>query len=109
MNQPTITIDAPELNNEGVSRVQAFLNEILIAFDSHYHHRLYRFHCRPIKLPVPNESSNPFIIIDALKLNDEGISNVRAFLLEIVLSFRSHHYHRRNPPLMMDANLASLD
>lgn len=52
MDKPVIIIEAPELNDQGVAHVRAFLHEIILAFESHYYHRLRRYHCR---LPLPDE------------------------------------------------------
>jgi len=46
MDNPVIIIDAPELSDEGVASVMAFLHEIILAFESHYMHQLNKHHCR---------------------------------------------------------------
>ena len=47
MDKPVLIIDAPELNDEAVASVQGFLQELMLAFESHYYHRLQRYYRRP--------------------------------------------------------------
>lgn len=58
MDNPVIIIDAPELNDEGVANVMAFLHEIVLAFESHYMHRLNKHHCRSIPWEEPSEDED---------------------------------------------------
>lgn len=53
MDKPVIIIEAPELDDRGVANVRAFLYEILLAFDSHYYHRLREYHCLSSLLHEP--------------------------------------------------------
>ena len=55
-DRPVIIIDAPELNDEAVANVRAFLCEILLAFESHYLHRLQKYHRLSIHSPMFNKS-----------------------------------------------------
>lgn len=58
MDNPVIIIDAPELNDEGVANVRDFLHEIILAFESHYMHRLNKHHCRSVPREEPAEDKD---------------------------------------------------
>jgi hypothetical protein len=46
MEKPVLVIDAPELSDEGAVSVNNFLQEFILAFESHYYCQLYRHHKR---------------------------------------------------------------
>jgi hypothetical protein len=58
MDKPVIIIEAPELNDEGVANVRAFLQEIIFSFESHYRRRLLKYHCRFAELDEFNKKTN---------------------------------------------------
>lgn len=58
MDKPVLIIDAPDLNDEAVASMQAFLLEILLAFRSHYHHRLDEYHHPKSNLFIPRPKYN---------------------------------------------------
>ena len=47
MDKPVIIIEAPELNDEAVTSVYQFLQDLVLAFESHYYLQLVRHghHC----------------------------------------------------------------
>lgn len=55
MEQPVLVIDAPELSDEGAASVNNFLQEFILAFESHYYCQLQRYHKRFRCEPTFNE------------------------------------------------------
>jgi len=46
MERDVLIIDAPELSDEGAASVNNFLQEFILAFESHYLCQLHRYHKR---------------------------------------------------------------
>ena len=46
MERDILIIDAPELSDEGAASVNTFLQEFILAFESHYLCQLHRYHKR---------------------------------------------------------------
>jgi hypothetical protein len=60
MDKPVILIEAPELDDEGVANVRAFLHEIALSFELHYRHRLLRYRCSLPGIDEFDEDPNDF-------------------------------------------------
>ena len=55
MEKDVLIIDAPELSDEGAASVNTFLQEFILAFESHYLYQLHRHHKRLRDDPPLNE------------------------------------------------------
>lgn len=44
MDKPVLIVDLPELDDNALAGLQNFLQELMIAFEAHYFHRLRELH-----------------------------------------------------------------
>ena len=55
MEKDVLIIDAPKLSDEGATSVNTFLQEFILAFESHYLCQLHRYHKQLRDDPSLNE------------------------------------------------------